>query len=174
MNCGQGRTARFSDDALAKTRRCRDARMKSPDARRNLILLLIVMSFLGGCGQSVDEIASGTGEFGAGALSGQALFLVACSGCHRIEPGGGHDVGPNLAGIAGTPAAGADDYRYSSGLAESGLSWDRATLAAWIAATEILVPGTTMTYSNILTGEEVALVVDYLFDPTSELQGEPR
>jgi len=83
-------------------------------------------------------------------------------------------VGPNLAGIAGTPAAGADDYRYSSGLAESGLSWDRATLAAWIAATEILVPGTTMTYSNILTGEEVALVVDYLFDPSSELQGEPR
>lgn len=138
-----------------------------------LLWAVILLTFLTGCGSSATDRVNGASQTGAGALSGEALFLISCSGCHRSEPGGVHDVGPNLFGIADGPAAAGADYRYSSALAASGLTWDRATLAAWIAATEILVPGTTMTYANILTGEEVALVVDYLFEPSFERQGAP-
>lgn len=95
---------------------------------------------------------------------GAALFLIACAGCHRIEAGGPHDVGPNLHGIIGQAAAGQADYNYSAALAGSGLSWDRGTLAAWIAATETLVPGTFMSYANILDGHEVGRVIDHLFE----------
>ncbi len=135
-----------------------------------LALLLV------GCSQTAEQIAPPAEEFTPASLqvlNGQALFLVACAGCHRFQPGDIHDVGPNLFGIADGPAAAAPGYRYSAALEQAGLSWDRANLAAWIAATEILVPGTTMTYANILSGSEVALVVDYLFDHRFNPPGDP-
>ncbi len=101
-------------------------------------------------------------------LDGAALFRIACAGCHRIEAGALHDVGPNLHGIVGQPAASRSDYAYSSALQSSNLAWDRSSLAAWIAATEVLVPGTTMTYANILTGEEVAQLIDYLHEAATD------
>lgn len=97
-------------------------------------------------------------------LHGETLFQIACAGCHRIDAGRLHDVGPNLYGIVGQPAASQEGYAYSLALQSSGLSWDRNSLAGWIAATEVLVPGTTMTYTNSLSGEEVAEVIDYLFE----------
>lgn len=101
-------------------------------------------------------------------LDGAALFRIACAGCHRIEAGALHDVGPNLHGIAGQPAASRPGYAYSTALQSSELTWSRSSLAAWIAATEILVPGTTMTYANILNGEEVAQVIDYLLEAAAD------
>lgn len=108
---------------------------------------------------------------------GTTLFRIACAGCHRIEADGPHDVGPNLFGIIGQPAASRPGYSYSPALLNAGLAWDRSTLAAWVAATEILVPGTTMTYANILDGDEVARLIDHvLFAATAtgahQLQGE--
>lgn len=98
------------------------------------------------------------------ALHGATLFKITCAGCHRIEVGAEHDVGPNLYGIIGQPAASQPGYSYSSALKSSGLYWDRSSLAAWIAATEALVPSTTMTYANVLSGEEVAQLIDYMLE----------
>lgn len=101
---------------------------------------------------------------------GEALFRIACAGCHRLEVSGVHDVGPNLFGIVGQPAATRPGYAYSAALQAAGLSWDRGSLAAWIAATETLVPGTTMSYANILSGEEVARLLDYLMEAALETE----
>lgn len=108
--------------------------------------------------QADDELESGP------RLSGQDLFKIACAGCHRIEPDGHHDVGPNLHGIIGRAAASQPGYAYSAALQAADLRWGRDSLAAWVAATEILVPGTTMAYANILNGEEVSRLIDYLLE----------
>ena len=100
-------------------------------------------------------------------LDGDALFQIACAGCHRIEALGPHDVGPNLYGMLGQPAATRAGYAYSPALQAAALHWDRASLAAWIAATDMLVPGTRMSYANILSGEEVARLLDHLLEQTA-------
>ena len=108
-------------------------------------------------------------------LDGATLFRIACAGCHRIEAGGPHDVGPNLHGIVGQPAATRAGYAYSEALGSAQLSWDRGTLAAWIAATEILVPASLMSYANILDGDEVARLLDYLLPAASaDASGQAR
>lgn len=113
--------------------------------------------------RSPDPAVAAAATPGLPLLDGEALFAIACAGCHRIEAVSAHDVGPNLHGIVGRPAAGQPGYAYSAALQASALVWDRGSLAGWIAATEVLVPGTTMTYANILSADEVARVVDYLF-----------
>lgn len=72
---------------------------------------------------------------------GKELFRN-CLGCHQLtSPEGdairkGGRAGPNLYGIVGQPAAATDEnYRFSAGLKalnESGLTWDEASLTAFI------------------------------------------
>ncbi len=95
-------------------------------------------------------------------LDGAALFELSCAGCHRISPERVHDVGPNLYGLAGAAAGSRAGYAYSPAMAASELNWNNATLSAFIAATEQVLPGTWMTYHNILSSREIATLVDYI------------
>lgn len=94
-------------------------------------------------------------------LTGEQLF-VACQGCHTLQQGEPHLLGPNLYGFMGASAAARPDFNYSAALTDAGLSWDRATLTAWIVATESLVPNTIMSYHNIIAANELPLLIDYL------------
>lgn len=107
------------------------------------------------------------------ALSGEQLYL-ACASCHALSPDGAHKVGPNLYAAMGAPAASQEGFQYSPALKASGLNWDRATLIAWLAATEKLVPGTWMLFdSSTLLPEELPVLVDYLFAQTAAARGAP-
>lgn len=97
-------------------------------------------------------------------LSGEQAFL-ACAGCHSLEAGAPHGVGPNLHGLAGRSTGSAEGFAYSPALQAANLTWDAGTLTAWIVQTERLVPGTWMLYHNHLEAEEVARLVDYLLEP---------
>ena len=94
-------------------------------------------------------------------LSGEQAF-AACAGCHALEAGSTPKIGPSLAGIVGARAAANSDFTYSPALAESGLTWTREVLFAWIAGSEQLVPGSWMLYDNRLRPEEVHALIDYL------------
>jgi cytochrome c len=92
-------------------------------------------------------------------LDGEQAF-AACAACHSLEPGE-HKVGPSLHGIVGRRAA-ATDFSYSPALRAAELTWTRENLFAWIANCEALVPGTWMLYHNMLRGQEVLALIDYL------------
>jgi cytochrome c len=94
-------------------------------------------------------------------LSGEQAF-AACAGCHALKAGATQKIGPGLAGIVGARAASNSDYSYSPALGESGLTWTREVLFAWIAGSEQLVPGSWMLYDNSLRAEEVQALIDYL------------
>ena len=98
------------------------------------------------------------------ALTGEQAF-IACAGCHGLEAGAPHGVGPNLHGLAGRRAGRVEGFAYSPALQAAELTWDAGTLTAWIVQTERLVPGTWMLYHNHLEPDEVRRLVDYLLEP---------
>jgi len=135
---------------------------------KRIFWFMVFVSLLSACGkaeqpaeQAPDAQSSESIEKAA-TLGGEELFVIACQGCHDISPGAAHRVGPNLYGIVGKAAASAEGFQYSGALAQSGLTWTRANLGAWIVAAETVVPGTWMLYQNILEANEIAALVDYI------------
>lgn len=132
-----------------------EPRRTTPIALFTLFLLGALLS----AGTNAKEDT--TGSASTAVLEGEQAF-AACAACHSLSPGAAHRVGPNLHGIVGAPAAAAEGYRYSPALSEAGLVWTRETLFAWISGSEALVPGSWMLYHNLLSGEEVLNLIDYL------------
>lgn len=117
---------------------------------------LLTTALLSGCGGESTERPAVNRD------PGQMAFLR-CEACHSIAEGGAHKLGPNLYGIFDEPAASRPGFdRYTQALLNSGLTWDRATLTAWLEAPARLVPGTSMVYHNTLSAEQLSALIDYL------------
>lgn len=77
--------------------------------------------------------------------NGETLYRQRCMACHQITAGKASPVGPNLYGVVGRKAAAAPvPFNYSAALKKSGLTWNRATLDAYLTAPAKKVPGTKM------------------------------
>lgn len=70
--------------------------------------------------------------------------------------------GPSLFGISGRTAGSAAGYSYSPAMTGSGLTWDDATLDAFLASPMAKVPGTRMTYAGQSDPARRAAIVAYL------------
>jgi cytochrome c len=85
-----------------------------------------------------------------------------CIACHTLEAGE-HRTGPSLAGVFGREAGTAPGFtRYSPALERADLVWDGATLDAWLADPEGLIPGNRMTFPGIPDAKARADLVAYL------------
>ncbi|MGI4813806.1 MAG: c-type cytochrome [Janthinobacterium lividum] len=101
----------------------------------------------------------------AAPLDGRQIF-ARCATCHSVAPGG-DGVGPSLAGILNRPAASEPGFRYSRALKNSGITWDAATLDAYLTNPQQRVPGNHMAFSGIADPAERAALIDYLRHPAT-------
>lgn len=120
---------------------------------------------LAGCGSGDREGGPAAGPTErpaaqAGAGERPAAF-ARCAVCHQIEPGR-NAVGPSLAGVYGAPAAHEPTYAYSRAMRESGLTWNEATLDAYLTDPRAVVPGTKMAFAGLSDPEERAAIIAYL------------
>jgi len=99
------------------------------------------------------------------AARGQRVFN-ACVACHALEPSK-NMTGPSLADLWGRHAGTLPGFdRYSSALRSSGVVWDDATLDAWIAGPETLIPDNAMTFRGIKDAQARADLLAFLKEAT--------
>jgi cytochrome c len=78
------------------------------------------------------------------AKKGEQLYEQRCSACHSVDA---NRVGPLHRDVFGRKAGSAAAYDYSAALRASSVRWDEATLSAWLANPEQLIPGQRMGYA---------------------------
>ncbi|MGA9439839.1 MAG: copper-containing nitrite reductase, partial [Pseudolabrys sp.] len=84
-----------------------------------------------------------------------------CQACHSLEPGK-NGLGPSLAGLIGKKASGVPNYNYSPAMKGSSLTWDVATLDAYLSDPQRLVPGNKMPFPGLKTENERNAVIAFL------------
>lgn len=131
---------------------------------------LALSAMVAGCGGQTDQADQPSGEQAAApepqpetTPSGPKppAAFAQCRACHAVEPGR-HGVGPSLAGIYGTKAGELPGYAFSDAMKKSGLTWDDATLDAWLRSPAKLVPGTKMVFFGMPDPEKRKQVIDYI------------
>jgi cytochrome c len=97
------------------------------------------LSLLGKSAGQDEPAAPGTGD----PERGKAVFEKRCTGCHALD---GEREGPRLRGVYGRKAGTVPGFDYSSGLKNSGITWNDATLEKWLSGPDSLVPDTKMDF----------------------------
>ena len=83
-----------------------------------------------------------------------------CAECH--SPGNSDGNGPGLKGVVGRRAGAKAGFIYSPAMAKAKITWDAATLEAFLANPRAVVPGTTMAWPGDEDAKERADLIAYL------------
>jgi cytochrome c len=129
---------------------------------RKTYLGLAASALLSACGGPAEKAADGT----AAPPSGERLFS-ACAVCHvaaspETPAGKMKLVGPSLWGVAGRAAASVPEFKYSRAMQNAALTWDDATLSAYLENPHKVVPGTLMSYAGEPDAAKRAALIEYL------------
>lgn len=84
-----------------------------------------------------------------------------CAACHG-ETGAGSDNGPSLVGVVGRKAGSAPGFRYSAPMKRSIITWDEASLKAFVTDPQGEVKGTRMPFDGLKNPTDAADVAAYL------------
>ena len=95
------------------------------------------------------------------AVAGKAVYNQ-CKACHQVGPEAKNGVGPVLNGILGRKAGEYPGYNYSDANKNSGLTWDEATLRAYLPDPKAKVPGTKMIFPGIKREKQLDDLMAYL------------
>src|ERR1700722_4081474 len=115
---------------------------------RGLLVYLIVLT----CG--LASVRAGDTK------NGKAVFEK-CAACHSLEAGK-NDIGPSLAGIFGRKAGSLEDFRYSSAMKRSNVTWDEHTLDAFIEDPQAFIPGNRMPFDGLKDKQDRDDLLAYL------------
>ena len=98
------------------------------------------------------------------AAAGEKVFKK-CKACHAVGEGAKKKVGPPLNGIIGAPAGTFEGFKYSDNLmelAEGGLIWDDATMAAYLTKPKDVIPKGKMSFAGLKKEADIENVIAYL------------
>jgi len=104
--------------------------------------------------------ANGAARADGDAARGEKHFAE-CVACHKIEADT-NAVGPTLHNVFGRKAGALDDFRYSSALRRSGITWSAETLDSFIADPQKVVPANRMPYAGMTDAAARADLIAYL------------
>jgi cytochrome c2 len=93
--------------------------------------------------------------------SGDSVFQM-CAGCHTIDDGFSHGIGPDLRKIVNRPVAAAVGYRYSPALTGLGGRWTRERLDQFLANPRSYAPGTRMNFPGIADAQGREELIEFL------------
>ena len=136
------------------------------------LILWTEQSFLGPTPSAIviiEPVGNGSDPSNDGLNSVQRrklMFLAQCSGCHSVEGGARHGIGPDLKGIFERPVASAHGYGYSEALKRSSGRWTEEKLDAFLASPQKLAPGTSMQFEGISDPAIRASLIEYLKSQT--------
>jgi cytochrome c len=102
--------------------------------------------------------------------AGAKIFPRLCGGCHQVGESARPGFGPQLNGIIGRPAGTSENYVYSDAMKNSGVTWDRETLTAYLKDPKGVVPGTRMIFWGLSDEEKLDNLLAYLqtFSPAAK------
>ena len=107
------------------------------------------------------QAANDTAAASEASPSGQMPIAFAqCKACHSTD--GTTLIGPSLKGVYGTKAGAVAGYDFSPAMKASGLTWDDATLDAFLENPQGKVPGTKMTFFGLKDAAQRKDVIAYL------------
>ena len=90
--------------------------------------------------------------------AGKIEFNNHCRTCHSLDEGDNR-LGPSLHGVVGRQAGTVEGYTSSSSMASSGVTWDAATLDAFIENPDAVVPGHGMRPFQGITDPEIRAAI---------------
>ena len=102
---------------------------------------------------------------GKAALAAGERAYQKCYSCHPLEGPDSTTQGPSLKGLLGRAVASEAGFAYSAAMrayAERQSRWDRATLDAFIADPQAVVPHNEMGFFGISDAAERRSLIDYL------------
>lgn len=107
-------------------------------------------------------IFSASAQAEGDAEAGAKIFPRLCGGCHQVGESARPGFGPQLNGIIGRAAGTSANYVYSDAMKNSGITWDRATLRAYLEDPKGVVPGTRMIFWGLSDEEKLENLLAYL------------
>jgi nitrite reductase (NO-forming) len=99
------------------------------------------------------------------AVAGRQVFKK-CQACHSLEPGK-TILGPSLAGIVGRKSGAEPNFTYSPAMKQAALTWDGATLDAYLMDPQKIVSGNRMPFPGLKTDQDRKDVIAFLAAPAS-------
>jgi nitrite reductase (NO-forming) len=99
------------------------------------------------------------------AVAGRQVFKK-CQACHSLEPGK-TILGPSLAGIVGRKSGADANFTYSPAMKQAALTWDGATLDAYLMDPQKIVSGNRMPFPGLKTDHDRKDVIAFLAAPAS-------
>lgn len=107
-------------------------------------------------------LGGGTALADGDAAKGETLFKR-CMTCHTLDAGK-KKIGPHLAGILGRRAGSVEGYKYSKAMSAIDITWDEASLDAFLAGPKAFVKGTKMAFPGLRNDTQRQDLIAYLKD----------
>jgi cytochrome c len=85
-----------------------------------------------------------------------------CQICHDVGPGAKSKMGPELNGLDGRKAGTVDNFGFSEGMRDSGITWNEQTFREFMKDPRGKIPNTKMFYPGVKDDKEIGDMWAYL------------